>query len=294
MLDEGAFSNIKLKDGTYTAIGFVPIGDGVLELFDLKPLAGRFFSESRSDDSQSPSRVVLNETAVKRFGYRSANAALGPAPVAAGDDMDVVGVVKDFTLRSIERPIGPVAYRYTPQRLDVVDVKLNGRSIPEALASIDAVTARVAGGEAPKRYFLDDYIQSLYLATLREAKAFAALSGIAVALACLGLIGLSASATDRRAKEIGIRKALGAETMDVVRLMVWQFTQPVLWAGFIAIPLSAYVMGRWLNGFAYRIELTPWPFVASAAAALAIALITVGVHCYSVARAKPVNALRYE
>jgi putative ABC transport system permease protein len=129
---------------------------------------------------------------------------------------------------------------------------------------------------------------------LREAKVYGVLSGVAVLLGCLGLVGLSASATDRRTKEIGIRKAMGAETKHVVRLMVWQLAQPVLWASALAIPISAYLASRWLEGFAFHIPLTPWPFIGSAAIALAIAVMTVSIHCYSVARAKPVSALRYE
>jgi len=299
LLSEASFGNYRLKDGTFLAITIVNIGPGLLELFDLKPLAGRFLDDARDgsarqDDRQGTGRVVINETAMRRLGFATPAAALGPAGFRAGGDLDIVGVVRDFTLRSIEQPIGAVAYSYAPGRMNTIDVKLSGRSIPEALAGIDRITQQWVSREPIKRFFLDDHIQSLYLAMLREAKTFAILSGVAVFLACLGLIGLSAAATERRTKEIGIRKVMGAETSDVVRLMVWQFTQPVLWAGVIAVPLSAYLMKRWLEGFAYHTSLTPWPFLGAALGALAIAVLTVSTHCYIVARAKPVASLRYE
>ena len=129
---------------------------------------------------------------------------------------------------------------------------------------------------------------------LRFAQAFALMAGIAVLLACLGLVGLSASTTDRRTKEIGIRKAMGASTGAIVRLLIWQFTQPVLWGAVMAAPLSAWLMHRWLEGFAYHVALSPWPFLAAAALAVGIAVLTVSAHSYAVARAKPIAALRYE
>src|SRR5262249_23200303 len=120
------------------------------------------------------------------------------------------------------------------------------------------------------------------------------MASVAVVLACLGLIGLSAAATDRRTKEIGIRKALGAGKREIVLLLAWQFAKPVIWAAVIAWPVSAYVMHEWLDGYAYHVELTALPFIGATAIALVLAVLTVGVHSFSVARIQPVVALRYE
>jgi putative ABC transport system permease protein len=297
LLDGSAFSNIRLKDGTQTAVGEAGVETGALELFGLRPLAGRFFAAA---DAGSRAHVVINETAVRRFGFASPAAAIGRTIPEEGKEKqpsEIVGVVRDFALFSVEREIGPivyVAYAANPRFPGIVDVKLTGRQIPETLAALDRLWKMTGATEPPDSFFLDDYIQGLYLSVLRFAQAFAVMSGVAVLLACLGLIGLCASATDRRKKEIGVRKAMGAGVAAILRLFVWQFTKPVLWAALIAWPASAFLMNRWLEGFAYHIDLTPWPFVASAAVALVVALLTVSVHSYTVARSKPVEALRYE
>ena len=109
-----------------------------------------------------------------------------------------------------------------------------------------------------------------------------------------GVLMLSAFTAERRTKEIGVRKAMGASPGDILKLLLWQFTRPVIWANLIAWPAAFFVMRWWLSGFAYRVEMAPWTFVAAGAGALVIAWATVFVHALSVARAKAVGALRYE
>ncbi|MEI9982258.1 MAG: FtsX-like permease family protein [Aliidongia sp.] len=142
--------------------------------------------------------------------------------------------------------------------------------------------------------FLDGEIDKLYLDVERQARIFAGFSAVAILIGCLGLFGLSAFAAERRTKEIGVRKALGASTTDVVGLLLWQFAKPVLIANAVAWPVAWWFMRRWLEGFAYRIELSWLPFAAAGAGALVIALLTTGLHAVQVARSRPVLALRYE
>jgi putative ABC transport system permease protein len=175
-----------------------------------------------------------------------------------------------------------------------MDVKLTGQKIPETLAALERLWKSTGASDPPVYFFLSDYVQALYVSVLRFAQAFGIFSAIAVMLACLGLIGLSASITDRRRKEIGVRKAMGAGTASILRLLLWQFTKPVLWAALVAWPLTAWLMSRWLDGFAYHVDLTPLPFFASAVLTLCVALLTVSAHSYSVARSQPVQALRHE
>jgi putative ABC transport system permease protein len=134
----------------------------------------------------------------------------------------------------------------------------------------------------------------LYIDTLTQGAVIVIAAIVALTIAALGLFGLSAYTTERRTKEIGVRKAMGASTTDILRLLMWQFTQPVLWANLIAWPVSFLILRWWLRGFAYHVDLAPWTFAAAAAGALLIAWATVFVHALRVARAKPVRALRYE
>ena len=129
---------------------------------------------------------------------------------------------------------------------------------------------------------------------ITQGVVLAVCAGLAIFIACIGLFALAAFTTERRTKEIGVRKAMGASTLDVVRLLLWQFAQPVLWANLIAWPAAWWVMNRWLQGFAYHVDLSPWYFLAGGGAAAMIAVLTVLGHCIAQARAKPVQALRYE
>ncbi len=144
------------------------------------------------------------------------------------------------------------------------------------------------------RSFVDDRIARLYRDVTRQGLLFAAFAGFAAAIGCLGLVGLSAYTAERRTKEIGIRKALGASTLAVARLLIWQFIKPIVLANLLAWPIAWWFMRRWLDGFAYRIPLSIQPFLIAGAAALAIAILTTLFHAVQVARSRPVLALRYE
>jgi putative ABC transport system permease protein len=142
--------------------------------------------------------------------------------------------------------------------------------------------------------FLSQRVNELYADIKRESVIFSIFSGVAVAIAALGLLGLAVFTAERRTREIGLRKAMGASRWDILRFMGWQFARPVLWANLIGWPLAYLCMRRWLEGFAYHIELSPVVFIAASALALVIALLTVSGHAVLVARARPTEALRYE
>jgi putative ABC transport system permease protein len=147
---------------------------------------------------------------------------------------------------------------------------------------------------AIQRSFLDDNFAALYRADVKQGELFATFVAIAIAISALGLFGLAAFSAERRTQEIGIRKVFGARTRDVVFLLLWQFSIPVLLANLIAWPLAWYYLQSWLQGFAYRITLNPLYFAAAGLAALLIAWISVLGHALRVARANPIHALRYE
>jgi putative ABC transport system permease protein len=148
--------------------------------------------------------------------------------------------------------------------------------------------------EQPIRFFITEHLQRLYQAELRQAQAFALCSLLAVALSCIGLFATVAAAAERRTREIALRKALGAKTGAIVRLLLWQFTRPVLWGVLLAWPVTAWLMQRWLQGFAYHIALPLWLFVLAALAAFFIAIATVTMQTLAVTGTRPAHALRYD
>jgi putative ABC transport system permease protein len=304
-LDSIGTAQYLAPDGREVTLHDSIVGAGTFELLGLKPVAGRFFAPDREADSlpppknRSPSalyRVVINEQAVKTLGFESPAAAIGKTfGFASGERREIIGVVPDFSRETIRESIEPMFYQNTAGWFSRLNVKLRAGQVPETLRAIDRLWERIPGQTRPiQRQFYDEYMQSLYSGLTRQRTIFTAFAMVALLLAGLGLFGLAGFTVERRTREIGIRKAMGAETGDVTRLLLWQFAKPVLWANVLAWPVAGYVMYRWLLGFTYRIDLEPWLFVSAALAALLIAMLTVGTHSILVARAKPVTALRYE
>jgi putative ABC transport system permease protein len=207
--------------------------------------------------------------------------------------------VEDAYLESVRDPLVPVLYLVPPAdraaaQIREASIRVTGADLERTLASIDEVW-RALGPPAPvQRRFLDDDFEALYRGERRQAQLLTTFSVLAVAIACLGLYGLVSYSTTRRTKEIGIRKTLGASVPEIVRLFATEFGVLVLVANVIAWPVAYFAMQRWLSGFAYRIELGPLVFVASAVLALVVAMLTVVLVAIGAARAKPVTTLRFE
>jgi putative ABC transport system permease protein len=274
----------------------IAVDPSLFDLYGVRTVAGR----TRALGGSAAGYYVLNETAARQLGYARPADAIGfqlPGFIPGGTKtLPVVGVVADFSLGSVEHPIDAQAFQVGPRdpRLQLISVRLTGRQIPETLDAIDRLWKATGAHDPINRFFLEEHMQTRYLAMLREAQLFGIFSAIAVLLACLGLFGLAASIAEQRTREIGIRKALGADTGNIFRLLLRQFAKPVLWANLIAWPVTAYAMHRWLQGFAYHVDLPLWLFPTAAALALVIALLTVTTHSILVARAQPVAALRYQ
>lgn len=308
ILKDQSFDNVRLPDGSALALSISEIGHGLLELYGFQPVAGRFLpdtSQSRSAtappptdtasaDTNSHPRLVINQTAARSLGFPSAAAAIGQRLQLSNYSGEIIGVVPDFSLDSVKQKINPTVYLSEEKYFHLITVNLRGQDIPETLESIDRLWTQTGGSGAINRRFLSDHFQALYSSILRQAELFGVFVAIAVVLASLGLFAFTASVTERRTREIGIRKAMGADASQILRLLVWQFTRPVLWANVIAWPLGAYVMNRWLEGFAYHTDLSPWMFVGATGVAVLIAQLTVATQCLLVARSNPITALRFE
>lgn len=296
-------------------IGTYAIDAGFIQTMGIKLLAGRLFEENRPmDDATTPFpidpaaerafyargvNVVINALAAKRMGYASPADAIGKSFKVSGDEeyglipATVIGVVADARFRSVRDTLDPIMFRF--HRTDSVWLLVRYSGNPAVVRDkIEAVWHQLAPDVPFVAKFSDEIIGDLYTAEDTRAKIFAAFAALAVIVACLGLFGLAAFTAERRTKEIGIRKVLGARTRDIVRLLVWQFSRPVLIANLIAWPLAWWMMRDWLNGFDVRIALGPLPFISAGLLALAIAVATIGSHSYRVARTNPAQALRDE
>jgi putative ABC transport system permease protein len=301
-------SGARASTGREVDVFNVAVTPGFFELYGMHPLAGRFFARERAGenalvalDDTFIGPVVINETAVRKLGFSSPAAAVGQSILhptgphsTRTDTSPIIGVVADFPAGSVREPVDSMVFHTGTGLFRLLSVKLSGEQIPATLDAIDRLWKRLGEPRPIARMFVDRYVQDRYANDIRQGQMFAGFALVALFIACLGLFGLSAFTAERRTKEIGIRKAMGAGRREMVQMLLWQFTRPVLWANLLAWPAGYFIMNRWLHGFAYRIDLAVWMFIVAGGVAVSIAWLTVSVHAVSVARAKPVAALRYE
>ena len=196
--------------------------------------------------------------------------------------------------KTVRAATDPTFYFVWPRAVNVLSIRMTGQDIPGTVKAIAATWKRVNGDQPTPGAFLSQFRLTLYLDLIIQGVTIGICAGLAVLIACLGLFALSAYTTERRTKEIGVRKAMGADTRQVVLLLLWQFTIPVLVAIAVAIPLGFFAMNWWLHGFVYHVSLSAWTFVLAGVAGVVIAWVTVSYQSFMVARAKPAGALRYE
>jgi putative ABC transport system permease protein len=274
-------------------------------VYGTRLLAGRFLTADRgtdvmgsigdSDKAEAGKNVVIDAAAAHDLGFAPAQ-AVGHVVLAGSSHaaVRIVGVVADARFFRARDSIDPTIYVDRPTFIYTISVRVKGGHIPQALAFIDGTWRQFAPTIAIRRHFLDDSFDKLFATDEKQGRIFGIFVGIAIFVACLGLFGLAAFTAERRTREIGLRKAFGASTRDIVRLLLWQFSIPVLIANSIAWPVAYYYLHNWLEGYAYHIALSPIYFVTSGAIALLIAWTTIIAHAVRVARANPIDALRYE
>jgi putative ABC transport system permease protein len=300
------------RGGTPVQVRYMSLGIGFLELYGYRPVAGRFFSAELGTDVSPPDNVwtrpqsiVINETAARQLGFASAAEAVDqvasfshvyrqPNTFTPWHVARIIGVVEDFQIGSVRAAIPPAVFFVDEPQAVLLSLKLDGRATPEALEAIDRAWKELGGAGPLARIFFEQTAQNMYLDLRRQTQVISAFAGIAIFIAVLGLIGLAAHTAVSRTKEIGIRKAVGGGRLEIVCLLLWQFSRPVLLANVIAWPVAYYVMGAWLQGFARRVELDWWMFAGAAAVTLAVAIAAVSMHTWVMAGARPVEALRHQ
>ena len=300
-----------------TKVGNYPVQAGFFRTMGMKLLAGRDFDENRPrDDATRPfpidlgaerafaargANIIISDSAAKRMGFRTPQEAIDKS-VKAGLTVKqvglvpatIIGVVSDARFRSVRDPLQPIIYVMAQNGFTHIDIRYSGIAPNVLREEIRRVWGRLLPQVPFQGDFADDILREEYKAEIARGQLFAGFAFLSVVVGCLGLFGLAAFTAERRTKEIGIRKVLGARTRDIVHLLVWQFSRPVLIANMIAWPVAWWVMRDWLNRFDQRIGLGPTPFLLAGGLALGIAIATIASHAFRVARANPILALRYE
>ncbi len=289
-----AYSEIENKQGELQVanldVYFVDF-DYTLQ-FNMKIVAGRTFSKDFATDSTQA--MVLNETAVKMFGYASPQEAIGKRFKQWGREGKIIGVVKDFHFRSLKENIKPLSMRIEPKRSSLISANLSVENLPATIASIESEWKTIIPNRPFSYYFLDEFFDRQYRREKRFESIFFNFAFLSIFLSCLGLLGLSSYSTVQRTKEIGIRKVLGASIAGITGLLAKDFLKLVVVAIVIASPLAYILMQKWLADFAYRIEISWLMFAAAGAAAVLIAFLTVGFQSVKAALANPVKSLKSE
>ena len=265
-----------------TAYHFDYIDESFIDVFRIELAAGRNLTAGEENVA------LINETFAHTAGWKE---PLGKE-LAFLDKARVVGVVKDFHFRTAHAPMSPMAL--FPSDGNLLAVRIRPGSVPDTIARLKRVFEATVRSQPWEFSFFDEEFDALYRKERRAGEIFGAFAGLAVFIACLGLLGLAAFAVERRTKEIGIRKVMGASAPRLAVRLSREFVGLVLLANVIAWPVAYFAMSRWLRGFAYRIGLGPGVFVLAALGALLVAVLTVATQTLRAASANPVDSLRYE
>ncbi len=285
-----------MNDAKRTRMNWVDAG--YLQTLNIKPVAGRLFSEAFPADTSF--RMVLNETAIRDIGFPSAQDAVGKKVYfdyqGQQYGFDIVGVVKDFHFEDLHLPITPYGYQLNSNldNFNYMLVHTRSADMKALLSSIGAGWHRLNPNEPFEYNFLDEEFQKNYQAEDRLAGIVGYFTMIAILICCLGLFGLAAFSAEQRVKEIGVRKVLGASVSGIVGLLSKDFLKLVFVAIVIASPLAWYIMNKWLQDFAYRVDISWWVFVVAGIGAVLIAFITIGFQAIRAATVNPVKSLRTE
>jgi putative ABC transport system permease protein len=262
--------------------------------YKIKMQEGRFYSKQSPADQTGA--YVLSETAVERMGLKS---PLGKDLTIWGRKGKIIGIVKDFHFSSLHHSIEPVILRIPNPEEEkfyyrIISVRLNGKALSQSLSFIEDTWKSFFPSESFNYYFVDESLNLNYFAEERMSNIFKTFSLLAIFIACLGLYGLTAFTIEQKVKDIGIHKVLGASVSNIVFLISKNFLWLIIFSNAIAWPVTYFAMNKWLQNFAYRIDLTIWPFLLAGLAALVIALLTVSWQAIRAATANPVKSLRYE
>lgn len=288
-----------MPENQQIAVTADPIDEDFIPTVGLQLVAGENLTEQDMkdighDDSKGPANTyhfILNESAARQLGW-SPQAAIGKKMYMSQSRPGYVrGVVKDFVFESMHTNIKPVVL-FPEQWSRFLLVKVKGNNLPQTISFIESKWKELVPSKPFEYHFMDDDFNRLYSSEIRLGKVLNIFAGIAIALACLGLLGLSAYSTKQRVKEIGIRKVLGASVANIATVLSTDFVKLVIVAILISIPISWWAMYKWIEGFVYRTDISWVTFLFAGLAAMAIAVVTVSFQAIKAALSNPVKSLR--
>jgi putative ABC transport system permease protein len=275
------------------------VDDEFIKTTGLHLIAGADLSEQDIKDAMPPSgtnplyHFILNESAARELGWSPEQAIGKKMFLDESRPGYVKGVVKDFNFESMHQPIKSLVL-FPESRVNYLMLKLNAGNIPQTIAFLESKWKTLIPGRPFEYHFLDDDFNALYQSELRLGKVLNVFAGMAIALACLGLIGLSSYTAKQRQKEIGIRKVLGAGIRQILGLLSIEYVKLVFIAILLASPIAWMFMNRWLQDFAYHIPIHWWIFGLAGSLVILIALFTISLQVFKAAIANPVKSLRSE
>jgi len=269
---------------------FWPVDEDYINTLGIKLIAGRNFSNQMASDS---SALIVNEAFVKRFGFKDPLNKTVYRFSFGLQAFHIVGVMKDFNFSSLRDQIKPVALVYNEDR-GAVTARVNTANLSGLISQIENKWKNLSPNQQFSYSFMDEDFDATYRAEQRIGALFISFSTLAIVIACLGLFGLAAYAAEQRNKEIGIRKVLGASVSTIVSMLSMDFIKLVFIAIIIASPLAWYAMNRWLQDFAYRINIQWWVLAIAGCTAIVIAFVTISFQSIRAALANPVRSLRSE
>ena len=289
----GDIENCRLEVSGSSGIAYyhfdpLSVDEDFIRVFELRLIDGRWFNPGEADNNN----YVFNETAVHELQIEEPY--IGQQFEFMGKKGDIIGIVKDFHFRSLHEKVSSLVICQQKLFNTTLNIKIQDGRSTEAIGKIKAVWSKFFPDDAFEYTFVDDAFANLYRSDFFTSQMILIFSTLAIVIAALGLFGLSTFAIERRTKEIGIRKVLGASVSNIVYLLTREFFVLVAIAFAIAAPLSWWAMSRWLENFAYRINITVWFFVAGAVITLLITLMAVGIQTFKAARENPVKAIKME
>jgi putative ABC transport system permease protein len=271
------------------SVNILEVGFNFLDTYKMQITKGRYYSEQHSTDKTDA--IIINEAAASAMNMKS---PVGETMNLFGKNQTIIGVVKNFNFESLHSKIEPIALILYPKQLNCLSIRLKSGNMNETINYVKNVLTRYYPDYVFQYDFLDQKIDELYKDESRRTVLLNSFSMISIFVSCLGLLGLASFSAQRKTQEIGIRKVLGASVSQIVGMLSNEFVKLLLLSNFIAFPVSYFLMNKWLQDFAYRIDISWWVFVLSGGIALLIALATVSYQAIKAAIANPVDSLRYE